>query len=437
MMMARMISMIRGGPRWRALAAATALSAAACSDSAPAEPTWADVAPILAANCVRCHGAPATGGAPPTFRLDRYDDVDSPSGRILGAASMAEWIALRTADGSMPPRFPIADHDVDVLANWFATRPPFSAGSPLLGPPRGAERKGNVPPVLTIAPSVLPAAIELSYQIRDSDRDLVVGQLEAILGVSVFDIGELHSGRGQLTFDTALATSGTYSLIATLDDGSGPQRIRVGEVAVTAPNPAPPRLTLRGPGQGSYVAASELPFEVEVEANDADTDALDVTVSLVDDRNPQTSIDSKRISVTSGSPRRVALGTATTPAGLIYRVVATVSDGTATHEAQSGRFRISRETTTDTFQTIADDILGPYCLLCHSSFPRTPNLPINLSMYQSTASAAGVYELRSRIYQRAVVAQTMPPGSERLRRGPLPAAERERLEKWLLAGAPQ
>src|SRR6185312_13499319 len=50
---------------------------AACV-SAPAAPTWqGDVLPVIASNCVKCHGYPAEFGAPAGFRLDVLEDSDA------------------------------------------------------------------------------------------------------------------------------------------------------------------------------------------------------------------------------------------------------------------------------------------------------------------------------------------------------------------------
>lgn len=430
-----------------ALAAITALAtlATGCTDDAPAEPTWAEVSPILAAHCVRCHGAPAIGAAPPTFRLDRYDDLVTlaPDGlprRVLGAAAMAEWIADRTADGSMPPRFPLAQHDRDLLDNWFANRLPDDDQGPPL-PLRGPAAAHNRPPAFTFTsrPAAPPATgLELAYELRDPDRDLVTGQLVAVSppGEPIL-VGELFAGRGTLSLDTALLPAGRYDLTATLDDGPGPTPRPAGQLDLVPPSPAPPRLTLIAPEQGAYVAATELPLTIEVIARDADSPELSLTVTLVDDRATPIAIASSSARIAAGARTRLSVGDAQLPAGLAYRVTAEVSDGTAATRAQSGRFRVSRQTTADTFQTIADDILGPYCLRCHASFPRVPNLGIDLSRYRGTALGPGAFDLRRRIFHRAVISQDMPPGSARRDGNGLPEEARARLAAWLLAGAPE
>jgi hypothetical protein len=433
------------------------LALAACADPAPADPTWAEVAPVLAAHCVRCHGAPALGGAPPTFRLDRYDDTVLPATdvgadtvglrRVLGAAAMAEWIALRAEDGSMPPRIPLAEHDRELLSNWFAGRQPLDdAPGSLVLPRRGPPHPGNAPPTFSLKaePADGPelAGYQLTYELRDADRDLAFGELTATLvsgdrSGPTIPIGELRAGRGALIFDTALLPGGDYALAATLDDGSGPVRSLAAELSIAPPRPAPPRLALVAPAQGDYVAAAELPLTIELTARDADTAQLAVTAVLLDDRAGATVIATTTTTVVAGAATRVSLGADDLPAGLSYRVRVTASDGTSTATAQSGRFRVSRETSSDTFQTISDDVLALYCVRCHAAFPRVPTLAIDLTRYRGTPERPGVFELRRRIFQRAVLAQSMPPGSQRLEGGELPAEARDRLARWLLAGAPQ
>src|SRR5690606_560452 len=71
-----------------------AAPAIACGPGGPASPTWAeDAAPILAANCGRCHTVPAIGGAPSGFRLDIYDDWVGDDGAVIrGAGTMAQYV---------------------------------------------------------------------------------------------------------------------------------------------------------------------------------------------------------------------------------------------------------------------------------------------------------------------------------------------------------
>lgn len=160
--------------------AALLLLLAACAPAVPDEPSFQQhVAPILAANCVRCHGAPPIGGAPPAFRLDLFDD----------AAAYAERIAIRTARSEMPPRFPLDDYQIDTLARWFE-----------LGARRGAPNAGNRAPTAQIVDGLI--------LVDDPDGDLVGGTL--LTGGVV--LGPLRSGPNALPAG--------FPLEAVLDDGA-------------------------------------------------------------------------------------------------------------------------------------------------------------------------------------------------------------------------
>jgi hypothetical protein len=132
-----------------AFAGALALTAlSACSPEVPAAPTYTkDVAPILDAHCVRCHGAggtlnmypfPVYGAVQPPTRcyLQTYDDAgDCSAGSTtcqLGAKSCAGLIAAYALSGTVaaktlmppPPSDPLNDWEKGVLTNWLATSPP-------------------------------------------------------------------------------------------------------------------------------------------------------------------------------------------------------------------------------------------------------------------------------------------------------------------------
>lgn len=174
---------------------------AACAPSAPETPSFQQhVAPILAANCIRCHGVPALGGAPSAFRLDTYG----------GAQRMAEESAARVAAGEMPPRFLLDDYQVDTLANWAAA-----------GAPRGAPRVGNRRPTAVV--SAFESGI-IDVVVDDLDGDVVGGTLRAG-GVA---IGLVHSGPNRIE-----TPPGTYDLSATLDDGAAEVIVPLGAIEVT------------------------------------------------------------------------------------------------------------------------------------------------------------------------------------------------------------
>jgi hypothetical protein len=215
-------------------AAAIALVLASCAtDEPPVTPSWqVDVMPILAANCVRCHGYPASGFAPPSLRLDSYDDVEitgSVIDSIQGAAKIATEIATRTSlkprlpgdpDLPMPPGRELGSYEVDVLRNWAG------AADGSMKAPRGPGHPDNVPPILTLTEVGRAAPlVTFAYELRDSDRDLVVGTLrgprlddQGMPDVGV--IGTFVSGRDTIVVDLTGVAPGTYDLTARLDDGA-------------------------------------------------------------------------------------------------------------------------------------------------------------------------------------------------------------------------
>jgi len=82
----------------------------------PAQPTYQqDVMPFLSDHCVLCHGSPPDRGAPSTFRLDVYDD---PSGKVPGAAGMANSSLYDIQIGRMPPGGGLGPNALRMIQNW-------------------------------------------------------------------------------------------------------------------------------------------------------------------------------------------------------------------------------------------------------------------------------------------------------------------------------
>jgi hypothetical protein len=209
-----------------------------CVSDVPDTPSFQlDVMPILAANCVRCHGDPRLIG-PAGMRLDSYRDVvvdDAGPGLgddevVAGAATLAPLIATRILDdvAPMPPRFGLDGRRRDVLIAWWGGR---ELGDP---PPRGEPRPGNRSPQITIEVVGRDAtSVSIGYELHDPDGDLVAGELRFADGSRRL-IGPLHSGRGELVLDTA-GLSGTYPVFALADDGAEVHELAAGEIDVGAP----------------------------------------------------------------------------------------------------------------------------------------------------------------------------------------------------------
>ncbi len=214
-----------------ALHVSVVVLAAGCAlDEPPVQPSWqVDVMPVLAANCVRCHGYPSNVTAPFGLRLDSFENIEVAGyeGTFQGAAANATAIATltrpsmrRPGELAMPPARQIDEHEVTVLRNWAGL---VDGGGKA---PRGAGRPDNASPVLTLTEVVRDATtVTLAYELRDADRDLVVGTLrgpvvnaQGQLGVGV--VGDLVAGRGTIVVDLTGVAPGVYDLTARLDDGA-------------------------------------------------------------------------------------------------------------------------------------------------------------------------------------------------------------------------
>jgi hypothetical protein len=203
-------------------------AASGCTDTPPSEPSWqADVMPILAKNCVRCHGSVVSGGAPPTLRLDSVDPVNLPDGSaIAGAASAATQIFKRVTgkgllrnDLTMPPGTNLSNYELEVLRNWAA----LSDGAGIA--PRGEGRAGNHPPTISLSPGrPVATGIEFDVTVTDPDGDLVVGSLVAPTprGAALIPgpVANVVAGSATVTWDTTGLPAGDYPMLAWLDDGS-------------------------------------------------------------------------------------------------------------------------------------------------------------------------------------------------------------------------
>lgn len=227
------------------LGSALAVLVAACAPELPSTPSFqTDILPVLAGNCVRCHGVPPIGGAPAYFRLDAYETVvlreatlapedpactSSPRDPrcdeivLFGAADLAISIARRSADEArpMPPRFPLDGHQIELLEQWAEE------------PGRGPARPGNRPPRAALAQvSQAPNRIDLEVLVDDADGDLASGVLRARRAGEDLVIGLLHAGRATVAWDTSGVPAGIYQLVASLDDGAAAHEQALGDVTL-------------------------------------------------------------------------------------------------------------------------------------------------------------------------------------------------------------
>lgn len=214
--------------------AGLALALAACVPDAPSAPSFQQhVLPILAANCVRCHGYPAIGGAPPALRLDTYGEIAvDETTTISGAGYNAAAIAARVTDDEspMPPRFGLDDVQRETLVAWAGDTPFGEA------PPRGAPRAGNRAPTIAIERTErIGGGLAITSRVRDDDGDLVVGELRATVNGVDRIVGAVRSGLVEIAWETTAIAPGDYPLHARLDDGADVHVITLGNIQVEAP----------------------------------------------------------------------------------------------------------------------------------------------------------------------------------------------------------
>lgn len=213
-----------------------------CLRDVPSNPSFQeDVQPILAANCVRCHGYPAIGGAPRLMRLDSYetfvlserDDAGQLREELAsGAAALHTLVVVGVNGGdggnvgAMPPRFALDDDQIEILERWSANATGGRA-------PRGAPRPDNhAPTIQVLTTSQIGGLLELTVEVDDLDRDVVAGELRVRIGASERFVGPLRSGRTTIRWDVGATAPDSYPLTAHLDDGAQVHVISVGMLVI-------------------------------------------------------------------------------------------------------------------------------------------------------------------------------------------------------------
>ncbi len=169
--------------------------AAGCTEDVPANPTFQeDIAPILRANCARCH-LPGQRSSPEDFRLS-YSGYMLGTRQISGAGAYADAIADRVERRVMPLTGSLEDHQIETIVRWQEQ-----------GAERGPARPGNRAPIATIVQS-MPGLIVVD--LYDPDGDLVGGTLFEN-GVSTLEVTQ---GRNDLYLEP-----GNRVLQLHVDDG--------------------------------------------------------------------------------------------------------------------------------------------------------------------------------------------------------------------------
>jgi len=89
-----------------------------------------DIAPLLEAKCVSCHGATPQNGAPLGLRLDRCESRDDER----AASELSERILARIRDTPQAPMPPSGlgfnDFEIALFENWNQANAPCDEGAP-------------------------------------------------------------------------------------------------------------------------------------------------------------------------------------------------------------------------------------------------------------------------------------------------------------------
>jgi len=219
---------------------AGALSAGACGGhTVPAQPTWADVEPILRGACTQCHGSNANVAAS-TYRFDFYDmtpDVCGEAATVLAGQALAHGLASTIGMDVTPPgsdwrpRMPPApgpileDWQRDTLERWSV--------NPLRGEPKRANQRPDIQ--LQASTGMADKSSAFTAIVTDGDGEPVVGVLHFGETTLYMD----RAGSFGTTVDTSKWAPGFHPISATLCDGWDTVHYDLGNVVVAhAPPPA-------------------------------------------------------------------------------------------------------------------------------------------------------------------------------------------------------
>jgi hypothetical protein len=199
---------------------ASTLCGAACGpDETPESPTWAEVEPILRAECGHCHGATAnvTGAG---VRFDFYDMTSGPCGEA--AAVLADVGLARVQADGIARAITSVDEDVRPImpplpAPYLSEREWLTILRWTANPIRGDKPPNNHAPWISVEGTSRSAdeTLGVNVVVRDPEGDPVVGLVTVGQEVGKMD----RSGAFSARYDTSSWPEGTAVLRAVLCDG--------------------------------------------------------------------------------------------------------------------------------------------------------------------------------------------------------------------------
>lgn len=424
----------------------------ACGADIPDAPTYfADVQPILRANCARCHGADPDDPKIATFRLDRYVKDDVATLDVWDYTEAITRVAVNHEAPAMPPDYALSDRQREILARWIER-----------DAPKGT-RANQAPQITLVAPTdVITADQTLDLTVRASDADLdgLVVQLWAhdlATGPDQDVALGAPTGAGDRTIacDTgALASQHRFEIYAIVDDGFSdvPDENRtritvIPELAVDhGARGTAPTVALTAPDGGETLIGT---VPITWTASDPDAgDTLTIDLDLVRAGTDTVAATIATDLANSGTfawtiPTTIPSSDAAGPIAYEVRVTATDTLGVPQNvrsDRSDAPVTIEQATTTTLSWDEVKPIFVTYCLKCHGQPARTMSLEsFRLDKYDASdleppANAdLGVFEMKGAVYQRMITSRNMPPGAE-----PQPsAADLDKVKNWILGGAPR
>lgn len=197
--------------------------AAGCSPTpmVPADPAWADVAPIFRGQCNSCHGWTARDTAA-SYRFDFFEMTTDTcgdaalaldkglalAGNPLATAKLHADISVQQSGWARmppPPSPALSDWQRETLDRW--------AASPGLGP----APSGNRPPTLELSalPSTADQSVTFTAVLEDPDGDAALGVIEMNGLAFLMD----RTGSFDVQFDSSTWPAGPQTPTVTVCDG--------------------------------------------------------------------------------------------------------------------------------------------------------------------------------------------------------------------------
>lgn len=362
----------------------------------PAHPTYVEhIAPILERACLSCHGAATSvSEARNCVRLDRWDTADDPTqlcsdpatgGYIFGAHDGGPMIVDNIVALRMPlSDIPLPAAEIQTFERWR------DAGYPKRAPNQPPTIQFVTPPPGGVTVCQPSCTYAISYAIADPDDDSVRWSLAWSAGGKTGTLAtRLSGGSGSVMIDAATLASGTYTLIATLDDGTAiVPSTAAGTLTVPAGHNAAPTVAVTTPNGGESYYDNQ-PVTIAWLGGDPDDATLTYNVSAVG----ATTTAIQTITAPVG-PAQVTWTPPRVTALTSFRIEVTAHDGASPSLSATDRsdatFAISPPPQAVSFATQIQPIFNATCqgAQCHDA--SQPASGLNLTAGAAYAALVGV-----------------------------------------------